>query len=138
MLKVMNALVIKQYDFFTKGPSNIKPLIMKEVAEIIGMDISTISRVSNGKYVQSEYGIFELRSFFTERMETASGEDVSTNIIKQKIKELCEKENKQKPLSDEHLSKTLVDYGFKVARRTVAKYREQLGIPVARLRREIT
>ena len=138
MLKVMNALVIKQYEFFSKGPSNIKQLIMKEVAEIIGMDISTISRVSNGKYVQSEYGIFELRSFFTERMETASGEDVSTNIIKQKIKELCEKENKQKPLSDEHLSKTLVDYGFKVARRTVAKYREQLGIPVARLRREIT
>ena len=120
MLRVMNAIVEKQYDFFDKGPSHIKPLIMKEIAEIISMDISTVSRVSNGKYVQTE-----------------SGEEVSTNIIKAKIKDLCDSENKQKPMSDENLSKELKVHGFNVARRTVAKYREQLGIPVARLRKEI-
>lgn len=137
MHKVMSAIVEMQYAFFDKGPAYIKPMIMKEIAEMIKMDISTVSRVSNRKYVQTEYGIFELKSFFTERMETLEGEEVSTRLIKEKIKTLCENEDKQKPLSDELLSKKLIDFEYKVARRTVAKYREQLGIPVARLRREI-
>lgn len=138
MLKVMNAIVKMQNAFFEKGPAYIKPMIMKEIAEIINMDISTVSRVSNRKYVQTEFGVFELKSFFTERMETLDGEEVSTRIIKEKIRQLCESEDKQKPLSDELISKKLVEFDYKVARRTVAKYREQLGIPVARLRREIT
>jgi RNA polymerase sigma-54 factor len=137
MLKVMNAIIEKQYDFFNKGPNNINPLIMKEIAEIIEMDISTVSRVVNGKYVQTEYGVYELKSFFSERMEMATGEEVSTKKVKEKIKELIDEENKQKPLSDELLSKKLKEYDYKVARRTVAKYREQLGMAVARLRREI-
>lgn len=137
MMKVMNAIVEKQTPFFDKGPHAIKPMIMKEIAEIIEMDISTVSRVVNGKYVQTEYGVYELRSFFTERMETTDGEEVSTRVIKEKINEICSNENKQKPLSDDMLSKHLKAFGYTVARRTVAKYREQLGIPVARLRREI-
>ena len=137
MLKVMNAIVDKQKDFFLKGPDHIKPLIMKDIAEMINMDISTVSRVSNGKYAQTNYGVFELKSFFNEKMETLDGEEVSTRKIKEQIREICEKEDKKKPLSDEVISSELVKFGYKVARRTVAKYREQLGIPVARLRREI-
>lgn len=137
MHKVMNAIVERQYAFFDKGPANIKPMIMKDIADDIKMDISTVSRVSNRKYVQTEYGVFELKSFFTERMETLDGEEVSTRLIKEKIKNLCEEEDKKKPLSDELISKKLLEFDYKVARRTVAKYREQLGIPVARLRREI-
>ncbi|MCB0279746.1 MAG: RNA polymerase sigma-54 factor, partial [Calditrichaeota bacterium] len=137
MLKVMNAIVEEQRDFFLKGPHLIKPLIMKTIAERINMDISTVSRVTNGKYVQTEFGIFELKSFFSEKMETLEGEEVSTKLIKEKIREICEAEDKKKPLSDEVISTQLLDFGYKVARRTVAKYREQLGVPVARLRREI-
>ncbi len=137
MLKVMNAIVDLQKPFFDKGPHEIRPMIMKEIAEHISMDISTVSRVANGKYVQTEYGVFELRSFFTERMETSDGEEVSTRIIKEKINDICSHEDKRKPLSDDMLSKHLTTFGYNVARRTVAKYREQLGIPVARLRREI-
>jgi len=137
MLNVMQAILEKQYDFFTKGPSQIKPLIMREIAEIINMDISTVSRVANGKYVQTDFGIFELKYFFTERIQTDDGEEVSTRKVKTRISDMIEKENPDKPLSDEKISQILTSEGFPVARRTVAKYREQLNIPVARLRKKI-
>jgi len=137
MLNVMQAIVEKQYDFFAKGPSHIKPLIMREIADIINMDISTVSRVANGKYVQTDFGIFELKYFFTERIQTDDGEEVSTRKVKERISEMIEKENPDKPMSDEKISQILTSEGFPVARRTVAKYREQLNIPVARLRKKI-
>ncbi|MBD3223337.1 MAG: RNA polymerase factor sigma-54 [Caldithrix sp.] len=135
MLKVMHAIIDKQRPFFEKGPEYIKPLIMREIAELIEMDISTVSRVCNGKYVQTDYGVFELKYFFNERIENEAGEEISTRKIKARIKELVEAEDPKKPLSDEKLSKVLKEEGFPIARRTVAKYREQLQIPVARLRR---
>lgn len=135
MLKVMEAIIQKQYDFFEKGPEHIKPLIMREIAEIIEMDISTVSRVANGKYVQTDYGVFELKYFFNERIENEDGEEISTRIVKNKIKEIIETENHKKPYSDEKLAVLLKEAGYPIARRTVAKYREQLQIPVARLRR---
>jgi len=137
MMNVMQAILEKQYNFFAHGPAHIKPLIMREIAEIIGMDISTVSRVANGKYVQTDYGVFELKYFFNERIETEDGEEVSTRKIKNRIHELVEKENPQKPMSDEKISQLLTSEGFPIARRTVAKYREQLDIPVARLRKKI-
>jgi RNA polymerase sigma-54 factor len=110
---------------------------MREIAEMIEMDISTVSRVANGKYVQTDYGVFELKYFFNERIETDSGEEISTRKIKARIKKMVEAENTQKPLSDEKISINLKKEGFPVARRTVAKYREQLSIPVARLRKGV-
>jgi len=135
MLKVMEAIIQKPPDFFDNGPEYIPPLIMREIAEIIEMDISTVSRVANGKYVQTDYGVFELKYFFNERIENEDGEEISTRIVKSKIKEIIETENPKKPSSDEKLAALLKDAGFPIARRTVAKYREQLQIPVARLRR---
>lgn len=137
MLKVMHAIVEKQRDFFERGPEHIKPLIMKDIAEIIEMDISTVSRVANGKYVQTDYGVFELKYFFNEGMANSEGEEVSTLRIKEQLRDIIENENPDKPHSDEKLSDLLEKEGFPVARRTVAKYREQLDIPVARLRRKI-
>ena len=137
MLSVMQSIVEKQYDFFAKGPSHIKPLIMREIADMINMDISTVSRVANGKYVQTDFGIFELKYFFTERIQTDDGEEVSTRKVKERISEMISKENPDKPMSDEKISQVLTSEGFPVARRTVAKYREQLNIPVARLRKKI-
>jgi RNA polymerase sigma-54 factor len=137
MMKVMEAIIEKQRDFFEKGPEYIKPLIMREIAEMIDMDISTVSRVANGKYVQMDYGVFELKYFFNERIENEDGEEVSTRKIKNRIKEIIETEDPKKPLSDDKLSNLLKSQGFPIARRTVAKYREQLQIPVARLRRGI-
>jgi RNA polymerase sigma-54 factor len=137
MLSVMEAIVEKQEEFFDRGPSHIKPLIMREIADIINMDISTVSRVANGKYVQTDFGIFELKYFFTERIQTDDGEEVSTRKVKERIGEMIEKENPDKPMSDEKISQILTNEGFPVARRTVAKYREQLNIPVARLRKKI-
>ncbi len=137
MLNVMRAIVEKQNEFFDKGPAHIKPLIMREIAEIINMDISTVSRVANGKYVQTDNGIFELKYFFTERIQTDNGEEVSTRKVKARIAEMVEGEDPNKPMSDEKISQILTREGFPVARRTVAKYREQLDIPVARLRRKI-
>jgi RNA polymerase sigma-54 factor len=137
MLKVMTAIVELQKDFFKNGQSGHKPLIYKDVAEDTGLDISTISRIVNGKYVQTEFGTFELRFFFSESLSNDEGEEVSTRIIKQKIKEMIDKEPKGKPLSDDKLAKDLKAFGYNVARRTVAKYREQLRIPVARLRKEL-
>jgi RNA polymerase sigma-54 factor len=137
MMKVMRAIVDLQRDFFTGGPNHIRPMIYKDVAERIGMDISTVCRVVNGKYVQTDYGTFELRYFFSEKLETTSGEEVSTKIVKSRIQELIEAEDKHKPLSDDAISKMMKKAGFYVARRTVAKYREQMSIPVARLRRAL-
>ncbi len=137
MLKVMEAIVEKQREFFEKGPEYIKPLTMREIAEMIDMDISTVSRVANGKYVQTDYGVFELKYFFNEKIETEDGEEISTRRIKQRIKEIIDAEDKHKPLSDEKIAEILKKEGFPIARRTVAKYREQLQIPVARLRKEL-
>ncbi|MHB2152832.1 RNA polymerase factor sigma-54 [Calditrichota bacterium GD2] len=137
MLKVMEAIVEKQREFFEKGPEYIKPLTMREIAEMIDMDISTVSRVANGKYVQTDYGVFELKYFFNEKIETEDGEEVSTRRIKQRIQEIIDAEDKHKPLSDEKIAEILKKEGFPIARRTVAKYREQLQIPVARLRKEL-
>jgi RNA polymerase sigma-54 factor len=137
MLNVMRAILEKQYDFFSRGPAYIRPLIMREIAEIINMDISTVSRVANGKYVQTDYGVFELKYFFNERIETDDGEEISTRKVKTRIKEMVEQEDPKKPMSDEKISKILTGEGFPIARRTVAKYREQMDIPVARLRKNI-
>ena len=137
MLNVMQAIVEKQSEFFANGPSHIKPLIMREIAEMINMDISTVSRVANGKYVQTDHGIFELKYFFTERLQTDDGEEISTRKVKERIIEMIEGEDPKKPMSDEKISQVLTGEGFPVARRTVAKYREQLDVPVARLRKKI-
>jgi RNA polymerase sigma-54 factor len=136
MLKVMHSIVDKQRDFFDTG-EGLKPLIYKDIAEIIRMDISTISRVVNGKYVQTDFGVFELRHFFSEGISTQSGEDVSNKEVKERIKEILVLEDKSKPLSDEEIATILKEKGFNIARRTVAKYRESMMIPVARLRRTI-
>lgn len=137
MLRVMTAIAGLQQDFFFKGPEGLKPLIYRDVAEVTGLDISTVCRIVNGKYVLTEFGTFELKYFFSESMENADGEEVSTRIIKQKLKELIDAESKSKPLSDDKLTKELEKHGYNVARRTVAKYREQMRIPVARLRKEL-
>jgi RNA polymerase sigma-54 factor len=137
MLKVMTAIAHLQRRFFEEGPSGLRPLIYKDVADETGLDISTVCRVVNGKYVQTEYGIFELRYFFSESLTTDDGEEVSTRIIKETIRKLIAEEPKHAPLSDDKISKELKKLGYNVARRTVAKYREQMKIPVARLRRQL-
>ncbi len=136
MLRVMQAIVNRQYDFFDKGKEYLKPMILKDIAEDVDMDISTISRVTNGKYVQTERGVFELKYFFTESIKTDNGE-VSNRVIKDRIKEIIEEEDKQSPLSDSKIARKLREEDYNIARRTVAKYREQMNIPVARLRREL-
>ncbi len=137
MIKVMKAIINWQRDFFEDPRNPLKPLILKDIAEDVKMDISTISRVTNGKYVQLNSGIYELKYFFNEGMMDDSGEEVSTRIIKDKLKEIITQENKQKPYSDDYLATLLKGEGYPIARRTVAKYREQLKISVARLRRSI-
>jgi RNA polymerase sigma-54 factor len=137
MIKVMNAIVELQEDFFLKGEGNLKPMILKDVAERIGMDISTISRVVNGKYVQTEWGVYELKHFFSEGLATDSGEEISNKEVKAIIERIVAEEDKEKPLSDQKVATMLEEKGFQIARRTVTKYREQLGIPVARLRKQI-
>ena len=133
----MNAIVDLQKPFFEKGPENIKPMIMKDVADKIEMDISTVSRVVNGKYVQTDYGVFELKFFFNEGMETADGENMSTLRIKEQLREIIQNEDSNNPYSDDKLADIFKKKGIPIARRTVAKYREQLDIPIARLRRQI-
>ncbi len=137
ILRTMEAIIEKQYNFFDKGPEHLKPMILKDIADDIGMDISTISRVTNGKYVQTEYGVFELKYFFSEKYTTDEGEDVSNKAVKALIKEMIDAEPPKKPLNDQKISEMLKEKGYPVARRTVAKYREQMSIPVARLRRQI-
>ena len=137
MLRVMQAIITRQEEFFRKGSGHLKPMVLKDIAEDVGMDISTISRVTNGKYVQTPHQIYELKYFFTEGMTTDQGEEVSTRIIKEALQKIIDGEDKQKPLNDEALAGLLNEQGYPVARRTVAKYREQLKIPVARLRKEL-
>jgi RNA polymerase sigma-54 factor len=112
-------------------------MILKDIAEIVDLDISTISRVANSKYVQTDQGVFPLKYFFSESLSTDSGEEVSTREVKKILQEAIDNEMKRKPLTDEKLTLLLKDKGYNIARRTVAKYREQLNIPVARLRKEL-
>lgn len=134
--RTMEAIIVLQKDFFPTGDeSKLKPMILKDVAERTGYDISTISRVSNSKYVQTNFGIYPLKFFFSESTQTESGETISTRKIKQIIKEEIDAENKNKPVTDEELTDILHAKGYLTARRTVAKYREQIGIPVARMRK---
>ena len=138
LLRTMEAILYLQRDFFLTGDeSTLRPMILKDVAERAGYDISTISRVSNSKYVQTNYGIYPLKYFFSESIQTDSGEEISTREVKKIMKEHVDSEDKRKPLTDEELAAILKEKGYVIARRTVAKYREQLGIPVARLRKEI-
>ena len=138
LFQTVNAIVNFQKNYFLTGEeSNLKPMILKDVAEMIDMDISTVSRVANSKYIDTPYGIKLLKSYFSEGMKNSEGDDISTIEIKRVLKEIVESEDKVKPLSDIELSSKLSDNGFKVARRTVSKYREQLDIPVARLRKEL-
>lgn len=138
LLKTMNAIVHFQRNYFLSGDiQDLRPMIYKDIAALTHLDISTISRVVNSKYVQTEFGTKLLKDFFSEGITTASGEEVSNLEVKQKLRDLVDKENKQRPLSDQKLMTLLNQEGYGIARRTVAKYREQLGIPVARLRKEI-
>jgi RNA polymerase sigma-54 factor len=138
LLRTMNAIIQYQYDFFLTGDeSKLRPMILKDIANTIDMDISTVSRVANSKAVQTEFGIYPLKYFFSEGIATDSGEDVSSREVKYILKELIDNEDKKVPLSDDKLEKILNDKGYNIARRTVAKYREQLNIPVARLRKEL-
>ena len=138
LLQTMNAILRFQYDFFLEGDeSKLKPMILKDIATEIGMDVSTISRVANSKSVQTDFGIFPLKYFFSEGISTTSGEEVSNREVKKVLSQLISQEDKQQALSDDKLEKLLKDKGYNIARRTVAKYREQLKIPVAKLRKEL-
>lgn len=138
LLTTMQAIMSYQREFFLTGDeTNMKPMILKDIAEIVGLDISTISRVANSKYVQTNYGVYSLKYFFSESLSTESGEEVSTREVKKILSEAISAEEKRKPLTDEKLADLLKEKGYNIARRTVAKYREQLNIPVARLRKEL-
>lgn len=138
LLNTMQAIIDLQYDYFLEGDeSKLKPMILKNIADKIGMDISTVSRVANSKSIQTEFGVFPLKYFFSEGIATDSGEDVSSREVKNKLSEFIGSEDKSKPLSDDKLEKLLRAEGYNIARRTVAKYREQLNIPVARLRKQL-
>ena len=138
LLRTMKAIIDFQYDFFLEGDeTKLKPMILKDIATMINMDISTVSRVASSKAIQTDFGIYPLKYFFSEGISTDSGEEVSSREVKQIIKDIIESEDKDKPYSDDKLEKILNDKGYNIARRTVAKYREQLNIPVARLRKEM-
>jgi RNA polymerase sigma-54 factor len=138
LLRTMQAIVDFQHDYFLEGDeTKLKPMILKDIAQIINMDISTVSRVASSKTVQTDFGVFPLKYFFSEGISTDTGEEVSSREVKQIIKDLIEQEDKNKPYSDDKLEDLLNEKGYNIARRTVAKYREQLNIPVARLRKEM-
>lgn len=138
LLKTMNAIMNYQYDYFLAGDErNLRPMILKDIADMIGMDISTVSRVANSKYVQTEFGTFLLKSFFSEAIQMENGEEVSNKEVKKILEECIGNEDKHRPLADEKLTEILKDKGYNIARRTVAKYREAMNIPVARLRKEL-
>ncbi len=137
MSRVMRTIVEKQRDFFDTG-EGLRPMIYKDIAEVINMDISTISRVVNSKYVQTDYGVFSLRHFFSDSISTTDGEEVSNKEVKRKLKTMIDAEDPLRPLSDHKLAQMLNADGLNIARRTVAKYREAMLIPVARLRRKLT
>ena len=138
LINTMSTIAEYQEQYFLEGDeTKLKPMILKDIADKIDMDISTVSRVVNSKYVSTPYGTFLLKSFFSESLSTEDGEEVSTREVKKILKDLIEAESKKKPLTDEKLSQLLRDKKYNIARRTVAKYREQLHIPVARLRKEL-
>ncbi|HLW40657.1 MAG TPA: RNA polymerase factor sigma-54 [Brumimicrobium sp.] len=138
LLSTMTAIMNYQKEYFLTGDEeNLRPMILKDIAEIVNLDISTISRVANSKYVQTQYGTFPLKYFFSEALSTDSGEEVSTREVKQILQDIVDGEDKRKPLTDEKLAEELNEKGYNIARRTIAKYREQLNIPVARLRKEL-
>ena len=138
LIITMQAILDYQYNYFLEGDeTKMKPMILKDIADRTGLDISTVSRVANSKYIQTNFGIFPLKYFFSEGMQTDSGEEVSTREIKKILQDCIDNEDKKKPLTDEKLGSILNKKGYPVARRTVAKYREQLNIPVARMRKEL-
>ena len=138
LLNTMNTIVEYQKEYFLTGDeTKLKPMILKNIADVIDMDISTVSRVANSKYAQTPYGTFSLKHFFSESLTTQDGEEVSTREVKNILNQVIEEENKTTPLTDERLMDILNEKGYNIARRTVAKYREQLNIPVARLRKEL-
>ena len=134
----MRAIIDYQHDYFMDGDeSHLKPMVLKDIAEVTGFDISTISRVVNSKYIETHFGIYPLKYFFSEGLENQAGEEVSTRELKKALQECVDGENKRKPLTDDQLVDEMNAKGYKVARRTIAKYRDQLGIPKARLRKEL-
>ena len=134
----MRAIIDYQHDYFMDGDeSHLKPMVLKDIAEVTGFDISTISRVVNSKYIETHFGIYPLKYFFSEGLENQAGEEVSTRELKKALQECVDGENKRKPLTDDQLVDEMNRKGYKVARRTIAKYRDQLGIPKARLRKEL-
>ena len=136
--KTMQAILDYQHKFFLDGDeSSLRPMVLKDIAEVTGFDISTVSRVVNSKYIQTDFGIFPLKYFFSEGMENTDGDEVSTRELKKALKECVDAEDKNRPLTDEQLAAEMLRRGYKVARRTIAKYRDQLGIPLARWRKEI-
>jgi RNA polymerase sigma-54 factor len=136
LMQTMQAIIDIQRPFFQEGDESLlRPMILKDVAERTGLDISTISRVSNSKYVQTSFGIYPLKYFFSDGVTTQDGEELSVRELKRALQELIKEEDSRTPLSDDELADRLKQKGFNIARRTVAKYRQQLGIPVARLRR---
>ena len=138
LLVTMNAIMHYQHEYFLTGDERkLRPMILKDIADTIGMDVSTVSRVANSKYVDTPYGTKLIKEFFSESMKNDQGEDVSTREIKKILEITISEEDKKKPLTDDKLAKILKEKGYPIARRTVAKYREQLDLPVARLRKEI-
>lgn len=138
MYRTMYAILQFQYDYFLSNDQRtLKPMILKDIAQMTGLDVSTISRVANSKYAQTEYGTKKLRDFFSESIQNSEGEEVSTLEVKKILSDIIDDEDKRKPMSDEKLRKALKDKGYEIARRTIAKYRDQLSIPVARLRKEL-
>ena len=138
LMLVMTEILMYQKEYFMEGDeTKMRPMILKDIADQTGLDISTISRVSNSKYIQTHFGIYALKYFFSESMQKDTGEEVSTREIKSILQECIDNESKQKPLNDDKLTQILNDKGYEIARRTVAKYREQLDIPVARMRKEL-
>lgn len=138
LLLTMQTILEYQYEYFLEGDeTKLKPMILKDIADRVGLDISTVSRVANSKYVQTQFGTFLLKTFFSESLSTDSGEEVSTREVKKILSDCIGAEDKRKPLTDDRLAKILKEKGYNIARRTVAKYREQMDIPVARLRKEL-
>jgi RNA polymerase sigma-54 factor len=136
LMNTMESIMEYQQEFFLTGDeTELKPMILKDIAEMTGLDISTVSRVANSKFVQTEFGTYRLKFFFSESLQTESGEEVSTREVKKILTDLISEESKRQPYSDEKLTDMLQEKGYNIARRTVAKYREQLNIPVARLRK---
>jgi RNA polymerase sigma-54 factor len=137
MLKVMNFIVDRQRDFFDKGVEHLRPLTLREVADVINMHESTVSRVTNAKYVQTPRGLLPLKFFFSSGLQTTTGEDASARSIKAQMRKLVEDENVNRPLTDQQIVDHFMTKGVRIARRTVAKYRDQLGLLPARMRKRL-